>query len=165
MTTAKTDVSKNPRNQILRCLTKKPLIIDATDGTETIPNAEDVFTGWINSEFYSLGAGDPTPKTPVMVYEMVKDATFAQMFRSLGVPTKKLCLTQSQIIGFVKKHLKHLRTAGRETFFLFESKRKLFIARVRLDNNDIDPGADVDRFEDDDIWDADDHPRVVVPQL
>lgn len=144
----------------------KTLEIDAADGTEILAEANDVFA-WIDSDFKAWGVdekGSATGKTSAAVYEMVKDATFAQMFGSMSDEVKKLCLTQAQIKGFVKKHRNWLRTCGYATFFLFESKGDVFVANVRF-LNDGKLGVDVNRFENDNVWHADYCHRVVIPQL
>ncbi|HSX24688.1 MAG TPA: hypothetical protein VLG69_01855 [Candidatus Andersenbacteria bacterium] len=143
------------------------LTLAATDGTETIPNAASVFTGYIDPDFRNWGADEasgPTAETPVVVHEMVKDTTFAQMFGSLGVPTEQLCMTQSQIIRFCQDHRQHLRTGGYATFFLFKSRGKFFVAVVYF-RGDGRLEVGVCQFEYDLVWYADRRRRVVVPQL
>ncbi len=152
---------------ILKLLSTQPIMLDATDGTATIPNAGDVFTGYIDPDFKDWGADEassPTPEMKAVVHEMTQNATFKQMFDSLSAETKKLCMTQSQIIEFVKAHREHLRTDGYATFFLFKSKGKFFVAYVSF----VDRGrlkVRVRRFERGSAWYADVRPRVVVPQL
>lgn len=166
---AKTKPKPKPKSKtILRLISEEEhLVIGATDGTEIIADATDTFPGWIDSDFRAYGADEasgPTVETPVAVYEMVKDATFAQMFGSLGADTQKLCLTQSQIIGFVKAHRDWLRTDGYATFFLVRSKGKFFVASVSfVDGGRL--GVYVRRFEGDRAWSAVYRHRLVVPQL
>ena len=141
------------------------LTLDAVNGTETLVDAKDVFAH-IDPDFKNWGAdekGPETGETAVDVYEMVKDATFSQMFRKLNVDARKLCLTQHQIKNFVKKHRNCLRTDGYATFFLFESKGNLFVASVNFDSDD-ELSVDVDQFEYLDVWSAEDRHRVVVLQ-
>ena len=143
------------------------LKIAATDGKDIIPNASDVFTGYIDGDFVRWDANQPSDATleiTTTVYEMRQDVTLKQMFDSLSTDTKKLCMTQSQIIGFVKTHRQHLRTDGYATLFLFESNGKFFVASVYF-LVDGRLGVDVRRFEVDFVWRADDRVRVVVPQL
>ena len=141
------------------------LTLDAVNGTETLVDAKDVFAH-IDPDFKNWGAdekGPETGETAVDVYEMVKDATFSQMFRKLNVDARKLCLTQHQIKNFVKKHRNCLRTDGYATFFLFESKGNLFVADVDFDSGDK-LHVDVGRFEILDVWGAENRHRVVVLQ-
>jgi len=141
------------------------LTLDAVNGTETLVDAKDVFAH-IDPDFKNWGAdekGPETGETAVDVYEMVKDATFSQMFRKLNVDARKLCLTQHQIKNFVKKHRNWLRIDGYATFFLFESKGNLFVASVDFYSGD-EFHVDVDQFEDLDVWYAEYRHRVVVLQ-
>lgn len=139
------------------------LVLDETDGIETIPTSEGVF-GYIDRDFKNWCADEasgPTPKTPVAVHELARDATFSQMF---GSNPGAFCLTQSQILGFVKKYWNWLRKDGYATFFLFRSKGELFVAAVSF----IDRGrlrASVSRFADDFVWRAGRRHRLVLPQL
>ncbi len=161
------DESKPVRvSSILRRISD-PLIIPATDGTEIILNATDVFAGFIDRDFRIWGLNEtsgPTPERPVVVHEMVEDATFEQLFGSFSVDMAKLCLTQSQIIRFVKTHPEHLRTNRHATLFLFKSEGKFFVAHVNFGDNDLLEVFGV-QFEDDSVWHAEFRHRIVVPQL
>lgn len=143
------------------------IVIDAVDGTEILAKATDTFS-YIDSDFVVYGADEPgtaTGETPVRVHEMVKNATFTQMFGSLSPDLGKLCLTQAQIKNFVKKHRNRLRTGGCATaFFLFKSRKNFFVASVYVGSG----GAlevSVYRFEYLNVWNAVDRRRVVTPQL
>ncbi len=144
------------------------LEIEATDGSETIDKARDVFTtGYIDSDFKNYGcnvAAHPTEKTSVQVYEMIKDGTFAEIFGGLSTDLNKLCLTQAQIIAFVKKHRKWLRTEGYATFFPFKVGDEVFVGSAGFDSGGH-LGARVYRFDHDYVWNAEDRSRVVLPQL
>lgn len=139
------------------------LVLDETDGVETIPASEGVFV-YIDPDFKNWGAGeasDPTPRTPVAVHELARDARFSQMF---GNNPDALCLTQNQILGFIKKHRNWLRTDGYATFFLFRSRGELFVALVDFfDREGL--FAFVRRFEYDNVWSAEGGHRIVLPQL
>lgn len=142
------------------------LILDECDGSEILADASDMFT-WIDDDFRNYGAdqkGPATGKTPVHIYEMTKDATFVQMFGSISADMRKICLTQAQIKGFVRKYRNWLRTDGYATFFLFESNGHFFVASVNV-NSDGNLKVHVRRFEYSDVWSAEDRRRVVVPQL
>lgn len=154
-------------DSILRLISKgETIIIDACDGSETLANANDVFKSGIDSDFKNWGtnkSGNATEDTAVQVREMVQDATFAQMFGSLGTDLDKLCLTQSQIKNFCKKHSNWLRSDGYATFFLFKVDEQFFVAYVFVHSDGLN--VHVDRFENDDVWHARYAHRVVVPQL
>ena len=106
--------------------------------------------------------GKATEKTTVVVHEMVKDATFAQIFGFLGTDLDKLCLTQHQIKAFCKKHSNRLRSDGYATFFLFKVEDQFFVAGVLVDSDGLD--VFVYRLERGSVWFARCAPRVVFPQ-
>lgn len=159
----------------LRRISDKPLTIKATDGRRIIAKANDIFPGGIDGRFRDYGAdetGPATSETPIVVYEMIRDGYFSQLFGSLCDDVRKLCFTQDQIICFVEKYRKWLRADESGTFFLFRSKNtkfkndpwgEFFVARVYVFSGG--PRVGVDRLEDLYVWDAVDRHRVVVPQL
>ncbi|OGM89382.1 hypothetical protein A3J77_01165 [Candidatus Wolfebacteria bacterium RBG_13_41_7] len=157
---------KELQNKILKLISGgKKLVIDAADGTEILAKANDVFAAGINSDFVAYGADEPglaTPETSAKVYEMAKDATFAQMFGSLESDLDKLCFTQAQIKGFMKKHRNWLRANNYATFFLFKSRNQFFVAcaDARLGGG---LRVSVDRVDYSCVWDAGYRYRVVVP--
>lgn len=161
------DAHRDSEAPILRLISAgETLVLDETDGAETIPASEGVFVhidgnfkGWNADE-----ASGPTPKTPVAVHELARDATFAQMFGSGSTDPSSLCLTQSQILNFIKKHRNWLRTDGYATFFLFRSRGELFVAYVYfLDRGRLN--AYVYRFASVYVWLAGYGHRLVLPQL
>ncbi len=157
---------RKKENAILKLSKGDPIIVDACDGTETLAQAKETFKSGIDGDFKKWGTNKPsisTEDTAVQVHEMVKDATFAQMFGSLGTDLDKLCLTQSQIKNFCKKHPQWLRQNGYATFFLFKVEDQFFIACVFVNSDGL--GVNVRRFEDGCVWDAESQRRVVVPQL
>lgn len=140
--------------------------IAAVDGTETLADAKDVFL-YIDSDFKNWGTNEPgqsTAETSVGVYEMAKDATFAQMFGNLNADVKKLCLTQHQIKKFVVEHRKWLREDGYGTFFLFQSNDNFYVASVDFFSADV-LYVSLNRFGRSFVWRAEYRHRVVVPQL
>jgi hypothetical protein len=146
--------------------TGENLKLDACDGKKTIYDSKDVF-GWKDEDFKNWKvntSGSATPETSIDVYEMVKDATFAQMFGSVGTDLNKLCLTQSQILNFIAKHRNWLRTEGYGTFFLFKSGDNFFVARVYFDAAGS-LRVRVGRLGYDCVWDAEHRRRLVLPQL
>lgn len=147
-------------------------VIGETDGTATIAQAADVFTGYLDSDFKNWKTDKPSSPTAAQalsVYEMRKDATFKQMYDSLGADRDALCLTQAQIIEFCKKHRDKLRQDGYATFFLFKIDRpegkgpEYFVACVDVDERGL--GAVVYRFDGPGVWGAGGRRRVVLPQL
>ncbi len=155
-------------NHYLQPISGGEAVIPACDGTETIAdNGKGVFTGWIDPDFKNYGAngrGQATPETKVQVYEMIEDADFATMFGSLNEDTDKLCLTQHQILEFVRSRPDLLTGDGYATFFAFKSKGKLFVVDTgKLGGGPL--GAAISRFGYGSKWPAQHRLRVVVPQL
>ena len=141
------------------------LILRPRDGSRTIHSSKNVFSV-IDSDFKDYGAnekGEKTGETEVDVYEMTKDANFAEMFSSLNNNPEALCLTQDQILEFIEMHKRWLRTEGYATLFLFKSNNQFFVAYVYF-GGDGSLKVYVYRFGDDHVWDAGYRDRVVVPQ-
>ena len=142
------------------------ITLNPTDGMETIAKAGSLFTGGIDSDFANYGCDVVVPATGkqnVAVREMIMNGTFAQIFGELG-KLDDLCLTQAQIIQFVKSHRKWLRKDGYATFFLFKIGNEFFVARVSFaDDGRLEVG--VRHLSDDYVWYAGSQHRMVVPQL
>lgn len=139
------------------------LKIKATKGKKTIADS-DMFA-YPDSDFENYGTneiGVDTKETEIAVLEMDKNATFKQMYE--GYDLDKACMSQGQILEFIKSHKEHLRTDGHATFFLFKVAEKFFVAGVRV-NGVGTLFAHVYRFSYDPVWRADYRRRVVVPQL
>ncbi len=156
--------TKSTIRRLVKCL-----FMPACDGTETLANATDVFD-WISPNFKNLGttdSGKATEATGVAVYKLAKDATFAQMFRSIEADLDKLYLTQHQIKTFREEYPTWLRVDNDKTFFLYKKDEKkpatpdnLSIAGIYMpehlwDINDYD-------FKDDNLWCAENQHRIVV---
>jgi hypothetical protein len=141
----------------------KSFILDPLDSVETLANATDVFASISPASKEYKGVA--TNEDRVTVYELVKDATFSQIFNSLSNNLNNLCLTQGQIINFVKKYREWLfRTNSYVTYFLSKSDNNFFVVSIVLRFGDW-VEANVYRFEDSTIWGATDRRRLVIPQL
>ena len=141
------------------------LTLDALDGKEILATAKEVFPSAIDDDFKKWGTNKPgiaTKEQAVDVHELVKDATFAQMFGSLGTGLNKLCLTQHKIKNFCKKHPQWLRQDGYATFFLFKVENQFFVASVRVGPDGL--RVYVHRFGSGRVWGAGRRFRMVVPQ-
>ena len=142
------------------------IVIVPTDGSRLIADADDVFPGYIDSDFVNYKTnipGQPTKETPVQVFEMIKDGTFAQIFGGFGENLDRLCLSQYQIIRFVKDYEKWLRADGYGTFFLFKVGNEFFVAYVHRYDGGLE--VDVRRLSLDYVWSAEFRLCIVVPQL
>lgn len=153
-------------NNFFRLISDEPLIVDAVGGLKVIADAKDVFA-YIDSDFRNWHVDEPgaaTTEAKAVVYEMIRNGNFAELFGSINRDPRKLCFTQEQIIFFCVKYRDWLRTDGYATFFLFESRKHVFVARVRV----YSVGSllvGVDRFEYSGVWNAEHRHRVVVPRL
>ena len=150
----------------LKLISDESLIIDAVDGNETIADAIGLFT-YISPYFKDWGTDEPeqpTTETPVILYELCKDADFSQMFSDLSTDMCKLSLTQNQIKNFVKKYRRQYLWVNRCTFFLFKSQDKFFVAYVDVYAGD-ELYARMQRFGHSHVWNAACHHRLVIPQL
>lgn len=144
----------------------KSIVIGATDGRGMIAKAKDTFPVYIDLGFVKYGTnvkGQPTKKMLVQVFEIIKDGTLAQIFGGFGENLDRLCLSQDQIIRFVKEHSKWLRTDGYGTFFLFKVDNEFFLACVAWDEGRL--GVCASRLSFGRVWDAGFRHRIVVPQL
>ncbi len=149
-----------------RISTSEILSLDPSDGTETLANASDVFTIWLDPNFKNYGTNVPSPATEqieVAVYEIVKNGNLETIFGSFGDDLARLCLPQDKIIQFVKKYREWLQKDGSATLFLFQvGHNKFFVASIGM-NTKTALGASVAHFSYDNVWDAQFSPRVVVP--
>lgn len=137
-----------------------------TTGSTTLAEAEDVFTGYLDSDFRNWGTnkfGQDTVETTVDIHEMSKDGNYRTLFGSFGRDLHSLVMTQGQIKEFARTHRHLLRQDGYATFFLFEVKGELFVALVIVSGGGL--GVHVHRFGDGHVWIAVSLHRVVVPQL
>ena len=161
------ELTENIRGYVKLISGAEELGLEETDGKQTIAKAKETFPVWIDPDFKEYGTNvvsDPTKKARVEVNEMIKDGTFAQIFGGMANDLNSLCLTQSQIIQFVQKHRKWLRTEGYGTFFLFKVGEEFFVTGVYFDD-DGQLSVLVRRFSYVYVWSAENRHRVVIPQL
>jgi hypothetical protein len=140
-----------------------PLILEPTDGQETLARATDLFR-YIDSNFVQWNCdmvGPPTEVTPVRVYEMAIDSTLQEIFGGFGVRLDRLALTQAQITQFVRCYPGWLKKDGNGTFFLFKLGQEFFVAAIYL-FSDNRLGARVRRLSLDRAFQATKRHRVVL---
>lgn len=154
-------------NSAIRLLSgNETITIASCDGTQTLAQARKTFPGWIDDDFKNWNLdkqGMATEETTVQVHEPVRNATFAQMFGSLGNDLDKLCLTQHQIKAFCEKYSNWLCTDNYTTFFLLKVEDQFFVARVNVSSDGL--CVYVYRLEHGCVWRAGRHYRVMLPQL
>ena len=147
-------------------LIKDNLTLKATKGKETLARADDIFQ-YIDSDFKSWGLdkkSENTNEVKLAVFELVINVDYRTMFGELSNDLDKLCLTQAQVIEFVKSYPDQLKQDGYVTFFMFKKDSKYFVAHVDFHSYGCRQ-VYVRRFEDAYVWNAGRRHRLVVPQL
>ena len=158
------ELAENVVGRLKRLFSDRIIELAATDGRETLAEASDVFMIGIYKAT-KRGVCKTTPKTVLVVYEIVKSGTFRQIFGGFGENLKRLCWTENQIVTFCRDHYGLLRKDGRGTFFLFEEENGgFFVAIVRMDD-DGTLDVFVRSLEIVDVWRAEFQHRVIAPQL
>lgn len=143
------------------------IVLPVLQNSRVIAKATDVFS-YISSDFNDDGIAisrkGETGRTPVQVYEMVKNGMLEQLFWSLGTELDKLCLSQSQIIEFtVSQRQWFRRHASYVTMFLFKAGLNFYVACVKMASNGL-LGVTMIELCDQNVYSADHLPRIVVPQ-
>lgn len=162
---------QEPKGNLFLCLISDDgkIVIPETSGRETMADAQSIFTAHLDSDFENCKIGGPSdkrPATPVRVFELVRNATWKNMFSSLSEDLGELALTGHQIREFCEKHKIWLHQGGHWTFFLLKEEDQFFVVRVRVYNSGGHLCANVDALENIGIWQAAGNCyRVVVPQL
>lgn len=147
------------------------VVLSATDGKEMLVSASDVFDKIeVSGEqiWQFQVPAQSTGETRVTVHKMMRNGHFPKIFQDLGGNDRdrlwQLCLTQSQIKAFCRDRSNWLCANGSGNFFLFRTISQLFVACVRKRaSGKLD--LEFHDFASAQIWEGDDHHRVVVPQL
>lgn len=128
---------------------------------QTVSQAKDVF-GWIDSDFKNWDTDvkdKDTKASNLSTYELTENGTFKDIYSKLSSNLDSLCLTQGQIIEFIKGDIDKTKWY----FFLFKVNSDFFVARSYWRDGDL--YARVDRFSFDFVWYAEFRHVFVVPQL
>jgi hypothetical protein len=152
------------------------IMLEANDGKSKIYGNNKTFKTFISENFKNYGLNEnsrATTETLADIYEIVKDAKFAEIFTSLNCGLDKLVMTQSQIVRFCEKHSNWVHQEGCNTFFLIKKDENLPTTDGNLDNlfvvsvgvYAVGLRVHVDRFGRDCVWLAGSRLRVVLPQL
>ena len=142
--------------------------IAATEGTETLAAANDVFS-YIDSNFKDWGCDQieqPTKEVEVEVYEQVEDAVYQKIFGSLDQNLDRLRLTTPQIRSFIVNNARDYLLGGEGwTYFrfLFKAGSEFYIADARVPSAG-ERSVRVRRFSYDGVCHAEHRHRIVVPQ-
>lgn len=134
--------------------------IPSLEGKRTIAHAENVFTGYIDSDFKNWNtdvSGNKTCEMKVDICEITENGTFKDIF---GDP-EKACLSQEQILWLIEHEEKTIGDWC--TFFVFKSNNEYFVADARRGGGELE--AVVRRFGFGGVWDAEHRARFILPQL
>jgi hypothetical protein len=147
----------------------KQVVIGATNGTETIASANDIFS-YIDPNFKNWGcdkAEQATPEVAVEIYEQIEDAIYPKIFGSVDQNLDRLVLTTPQIRSFIVNHAKEYLLEAEEWTcfrFLFKVRNEFYIADVRILSTG-DRSVRISRLLDGSVRHAQYRHRIVVPQL
>jgi len=162
-----TDKAIETKSAILSLLSAgEKLMLEANDGKSKIYGNGKIFKSYIDDDFKNWGLNknsQTTAETLVDVYEIIKDAKFAEIFTSLNCDLNKLVMTQAQIVRFCEKHPTWLRQDGNATLFLIKENDEYFVVLVFVYAGGL--YVRVYRFDFDRVWHAACRLRVVFPQL
>jgi len=162
-------MNPTPTTNCLKLISEdRNVIIGATDGTETLASATEVFS-YISPDFKNWGcdkAEQATPETSVKVYEQTEDAEYPKIFGSINQNFDLLVLTTPQIKSFIVNNAKDFLLEAEWTCFrfLFKTGDDFFVADVRIlsdGNRDIR----ITRFSDGSVRHAKYRHRIVIPLL
>ncbi len=148
----------------LRLISDGEVVIGPTDGEKTITQALKVVS-YVDPSFtnYMDVKGQSTQNTPVQVYELVREGTATQIFESLGVDLNQLCLTQSQIIQFMRDGRDWVLYYGDSVSFLFKVNDEPLVVCVGRGSDGL--GGFVYHLSKGGVLLAKSWDRFVVPQL
>jgi len=149
--------------------TGKKVMIGATNGTEILATANDVFK-YIDPDFKNWGcdeAEETTPETPVEVYELTENASYRKVYGRFGQNLDRLRLTTPQIKKFFETEADNwLREDGWAIYhFLFKVGNNKFFVAYAYRYEDGFRRVHVRPFSGEYVWGAGTRTRFVFPQL
>jgi hypothetical protein len=126
-------------------LTKKGLLIPATDGKNMLANADSAYYCFIEEEFLKYRTNVESPPTEpqlVDVYKQTGKSTYYRIFADIDKNLDNLTLTQPQILLFARQHRQWLCTNEfGHTYFLFKINEDFFVAGINMtDHQDLQLG-------------------------
>lgn len=112
----------------------RKLFIAATEGTETLADATDVFSR-IDPNLNDMGlnrSSQSTKRQQIEVYRLVETGSLKRIFTSLRRNLDSLCLTQAQIKAICRDHFNELEnsSAPQPNLFLFKVGQEFFVAWI-----------------------------------
>jgi len=142
------------------------IMLEANDGNSKIYGNSKIFKSFNDDDFKNWGLNknsQTTAETLVDVYEIIKDAKFAEIFASPNCDLDKLVMTQAQIVRFCEKYPTWLCQDGNATLFLIKENDEYFVVSVDVRADGL--RVYVRRFDYGRVWRAGCRHRVVFPQL
>ena len=158
------ELAEGVAGRLKRLFVDRRIELAATDGSEMIAEAKEVFAAGIYGAT-RREACKATAQTDLVVYEIIKDGTYSQIFGGFGENLKRLCWTKSQIVVFCRDRSDRLRRNGSRTFFLYQGENGgFFVASVCMG---VDGRLSVyfRPLEEEHVWCCLYQHRVVVPKL
>ena len=160
-------------NKILRLISgpSHNLVINPVDGSKIIANAQDIFADSITGFSKSDLPGEFTQETLINVYQMAREATAIEMFKSLSFDFNCLCMTQHQIINYCIKYPEWIHPKqwagiiGVATLFLCKDKEHYFVAHIATGTNGLWAWKYPFRRDEDKLFPGQHRIRIVTPQI
>jgi hypothetical protein len=167
----------NRQKGILRLISgDHDLKLKGSDGSRLICQATDVFK-FIDDRNHQAGISHPGIASPEMtpeVYQLLRDATFMDIFTSLPGSWDQKWIPEDKVVEFCKKYPHWLRQKHLSTFFLIKREQdkpinqekpsdNLLIVCVRV--NDYGLGVNFLFLDNPFMWRGKELRHVVIPQL
>jgi hypothetical protein len=144
------------KTYLRRLYASETIFIGATDATETLAGANEVFEWFVDPDGFDIhGQQLATPPTVVVVNELIEDGTFTEILGSLGEDRSKW--QQSQVVMFCRHHRDKLRLFGFSSFFELEGG---LVVNVLLLGEKL--GFVVNEVVCNDTWSAGTRPRFMI---
>jgi len=125
--------------------------LPSTTGRETRHSARTTFSyDSLEERFSNLNIFDrPTPAENFLIYDLIQDGFFENIFKSLGKNPHKFALTRSQILVICQNRKLYpdlIQSDGYCTYFLGEFKDELFVAELNSSLNVVEHDFNSRRF-------------------
>jgi len=155
-------------------LVREGLEVPGTNGTDTIANSKEVFSGSISADFKNWGINIPSkPTTPAKALVCkVGNGTYEMIFDLPGHDLDFLAWEQSQVVAFCRKHYGWLQgERGLVPIFLFrvedKGRKEFFVCRILFsgNNKNLCLCPHVNHFNHEYYWSSYYGLHVVLPQL
>ncbi len=146
------------------------LILPPTNGELNFLRAGRTFVSSLDNNYVNWGlnfSDKPTNKAPFMVYKLIKNGNFEQIYNSFALPLNELCMTQHQIITFCLTFPEKL--VQEEYFNFFLSKKdgvghtEYFVTQIAILNERLANSVRLISLPH--VWLKEYDLRFIVPQV